>query len=525
MNILIADPVEQTCVDILKAEGFEVDVRTGLREDQILSIIGKYEALIVRSSTRVTAGIISAGKLLRVIGRAGAGVDNIDLETATRRGVIVMNTPGGNTISTAEHTMSLILALARNIPQAHASLQKGMWDRKSFVGTELAGKTIGIVGLGKVGREVSRRCAGFDMTVIGYDPVLTREAAGRIGVALVDLDELLQRSDFVTVHTPLNDETRNLISARTLRLCKPGVRVINCARGGIVDERALLEALDEGRVAGAALDVFEQEPPSQNPLFQHPHVVVTPHLGASTEEAQEKIAIQIAHQIADVLTGRSVVGSVNGDMMQLAMNKELRPYLTLGEKLGKLTAQLMEGKLREMTVSTSGALLENTGTAISASVLKGLFETLLSEPVNYINATAIAKERGIGVVETREQVHSSYSQLVKVRFETDKEKRVLSGTVFGQDNVRITGIDAFHFELNPEGYLLLYTNVDKPGMLATVGSILAEGKINIAGVALGRRGRGERALTAMVLDEVVPPKTLNRLSGVEGISEVKMITL
>lgn len=525
MNILITDPIEQRCVEILKAEGFQVDLHPGMPAKEVQSIIDRYDALIVRSATQVTGEIIAAGKRLKVIGRAGAGVDNIDVQAATRRGIIVMNTPGGNTISTAEHTISLILALARNIPQAQASLQQGLWDRKRYLGTELSGKTIGIVGLGKVGREVAKRCAGFDMVVIGYDPVLTSEAAAKMNVELVDFDDLLRRSDFITLHTPLNDETRGLINEQSLHRCKPGVRIINCARGGIIDERALLDALNRGLVAGAALDVFEHEPPGENPLLQHPNVVATPHLGASTEEAQEKVAVQIAHQVADALLGRGAAGSVNADAIQMAMRTELQPYLALAEKLGKLTAQLMQGKLRTVSVTTCGDLLDQSSAVLSAAVLKGIFETLLTEPVNYINAPLIAKERGIFYSEKKEQEHSIYTQLLSVQYETDKEARSLAGTVFGRRNVRLVGIDTFHFEIEPEGHLLFYSNIDRPGMLAAVGSILAEENINIAGVTLGRYGIGQRALTIMSLDSPITQGILDKLSKLPGVSEVRLVKL
>lgn len=525
IKVLITDPVEDRCAEILQAEGFQVDKRLGLPTSDLLNVIGDYDALVVRSSTRVTAEIINAGKKLKAIGRAGAGVDNIDVQAATRRGIIVMNTPGGNTISTAEHTMSLLLALSRNVPQAHASLQQGIWDRKKFTGTELAGKTIGIIGLGKVGREVAKRCQAFDMTVVGYDPVLTREAALRMNVELVDLEDVFRRSDFISVHTPLNEETHNLLNRETLRLCKPGVRIVNCARGGIVDENALLEALNNGIVAGAALDVFEHEPPIDHPLVRHPRIVATPHLGASTEEAQEKVAQQIATQLADALLGRGIVGSVNADSIHMAMRPELQPYLMLAEKLGKLIAQIMIGKLRTVDVTMCGDLLEQAGSATTSAVLKGIFEMMLSEPVNYINAPVIALERGIALRETKEKEDTRYSHLVRVRYETDKEQHAVSGTVFGKDNIRIVSIDKFHFELNPEGYMLLYTNIDRPGMLAAVGGILAGAKINIAGVALGRAGLKQNALTIMMLDDPIPSSVLQEIDRIEGVSDAKFIRL
>ncbi len=393
MKILITDPIEQSCVDILTREGFHVDLKPGLPADEIKKIIHEYSALIVRSGTKVTADIIEKASAMKVIGRAGAGVDNIDSVAASRKGIIVMNTPGGNTLSTAEHTFSMLMALARNIPNAHASLVAGRWDRKKYMGTEVYGKTLGIAGLGKIGREVAIRAQSFGMVTIGYDPVLGADVASKMNVELVTLDEIYRRSDFITVHTPLSDETRGLLNEKTIAKCKKGVRIINCARGGIVDEAALLKALDSGHVAGAALDVFVDEPPKDFTLAKHPKVVATPHLGASTEEAQEKVAIQIAEQIADALKDRGIVGAVNAAALQAGVPNEIKPYLSLAEKLGSLQAQVMKGQLKELTVELSGELLHKYSELIKAGVLRGMFSKLVSdEPVNYINAPVLQKK-------------------------------------------------------------------------------------------------------------------------------------
>jgi D-3-phosphoglycerate dehydrogenase len=525
MKILISDPIEQSCVDILTREGFQVDQKPGIPADEIKKIIPEYAALIVRSGTKVTADIIAEAKAMKVIGRAGAGVDNIDVEAASRRGIIVMNTPGGNTISTAEHTVAMMLSLARNIPQAHMSLVNGKWDRKKYMGTELVGKTLGIIGVGKIGREVATRSRAFGMTVIGFDPLLASDIALKLGVDLVPLDEIYRRSDFITVHTPLNDETRGILNEKTFAKCKKGVRVINCARGGIIDETALLGALNSGHVAGAALDVFVEEPPKANPLLQHPRVIATPHLGASTEEAQEKVAIQIADQLADALHDRGISGAVNAVALQSGIPAELKPYLLLAEKVGSLQAQVMKGKLRDLTIETRGELLQKHVELLTTGVLKGFFSKLMSEPVNYINAPLLAKSMGVRINERKERDGENYSHLLTVEYATDVEERSFAGTVFGTTKPRIVRIDSFYFEVNPEGILLFYTNTDKPGMLAKVGSILADASINIAGLSLGRSDVGGKALTVVSVDNGIADDVLAKISTLAGVYEAKVVTL
>jgi D-3-phosphoglycerate dehydrogenase / 2-oxoglutarate reductase len=525
MKILISDPIEQSCVEILTKEGFTVDTKPGIPTDELKKIIGEYDGLIVRSGTKVTAEIIAGARAMKAIGRAGAGVDNIDVVAASRRGIIVMNTPGGNTISTAEHTMSLLLSMARNIPQANMSLMNGKWERKKYTGTELVGKILGIVGLGKIGREVAIRSRAFGMTVIGFDPVLANDVAQKIGVELVSLDEIYRRSDFITVHTPLNDETKSLLNEKTIAMCKKGVRLINCARGGIIDEGALLAALASGHVAGAALDVYVEEPPKNVELLHHPHLVATPHLGASTEEAQEKVAIQIAHQMADALHDRGIVGAVNAAALQAGVPDEIKPFLSLAEKIGSLQAQVMKGKLKDITVETRGELLHHHMELLKTGVLRGLFSRVMSEPVNYINAPIVAESMGIRVSEKKERDSESYNQLLSVECTTDVEKRSFGGTVFGTTKPRIVRIDDFYLEVNPEGVLLFYSNTDKPGMLAQVGSILASGKINIAGLSLGRTDIGGKALAVMSVDSPINDETLIKIRSVEGIFEAKVVSL
>ena len=525
MKILVSDNLEQSCIDILMTEGFEVDHKPGLSIAELNNIIGAYDGLVVRSATRVTPEVIGHASVLKVIGRAGTGVDNIDVDAATRRGILVMNTPGGNTVSAAEHTVSMLLALARNIPQAHMSLLRGEWDRKRFTGTEVFEKTIGIVGLGKIGREVATRCQGLGMKVIGYDPVLGNEVAFKLNIQLVSLDEVYRRSDFITVHTPLTDETRGLLNDTTLTKCKRGVRIINCARGGIVDEKALLRSIESGHVAGAALDVFEDEPPKGSPVLKHERVIATPHLGASTEEAQEKVAIQIAHQVADALKGRGYAGLVNGAALQLTMNPEIRPFMTLAERMGSLAAQMTTGKLTNISVGTSGDLLNNSFELMKSCILKGLLSHVIPEPVNFINAPMLSVEMGLTVNDQRDPEKGSFTNLLRLRYTTDQEAKEVAGTVFGASAIRLVKLDRFHFEVNPEGYLLVYTNIDRPGMLARVGSILAKHNVNIAGVSLGRATVGGTALTVMNVDGDIPGEAMDELLRQDGVSELKKVHL
>lgn len=525
MKILVSDQLEQSCIDILANEGFEVDNKLGISADDLKATIGNYEGLVVRSATKVNADVIARAAKMKIIGRAGTGVDNIDVPAATRKGILVMNTPGGNTISAAEHTVSMLLSLARNIPQAHVSLVQGRWDRKKYTGVEVFEKTLGVVGLGKIGREVASRCHAFGMKVIGYDPILASEVAVKASIELVSLDELYRRSDFITVHTPLTKETKGLLNDETIAKCKRGVRVVNCARGGIIEEAALLRALQSGQIGGAALDVFEEEPPKDNPLFRHDRVVVTPHLGASTEEAQEKVAIQIAHQMADALKGRAYTGLVNGAALQMTMNEELRPYALLAEKLGSLAAQLATGKFKSVTVFASGELLCSSMELMKAGVLKGILSHVLPEPVNFVNAPLHASEMGLAVREQREAATENFINLLRVKLQTESGEHEMAGTVYGISTIRLVEIHGFRFELNPEGYLLVYNNIDKPGMLARVGSILAQHNVNIAGVSLGRTAVGDKALTVMNIDSDIPAAAMSELLKQDGVTNLKVIKL
>jgi D-3-phosphoglycerate dehydrogenase len=525
-KIIVTDAVDKKCVGILEDAGYEVTYKPGMPKEEIKKVIKDYNGLIVRSDTQVTPELIELMDNMEVIGRAGAGVDNINLEAATRKGIIVMNTPGGNTISTAEHTMALMLSMCRNVAQANQSLRASKWERKKFKGTELHGKTLGIIGLGKIGREVATRSKAFGITVIGYDPILSTDVASKLGVNLVDLDTLFKQSDIITVHVPLTDETRNLISETSLNNCKDGVKIINCARGGIVDEEALVKALDSGKVSGAAFDVYVKEPPEYSgPFIQHPKIVTTPHLGASTDEAQEKVAIQIAEQIVDLFSQKGVKGAVNAAAIESGGNKELVPFVRLAENLGSLHSQLNKGQLKNININFSGELLHNSTTLLSTAVLKGFLSRKLTAGVNLINAPFLAKEMGILVNETKTGANQNYSNLLSVEFITDKEQRLLAGTVFGNSEIRIVHVDKFHLELRPEGNMLFYYNIDKPGMLANVGKILADAKINIAGLSLGRFDVGKEALTVINVDSEIDKEVVKSISAINGVKNVSAVRL
>jgi D-3-phosphoglycerate dehydrogenase / 2-oxoglutarate reductase len=525
-KIIVTDAVDKKCIPIFEKAGFEVNYKPGMPLDEIKKVIGDYDALIVRSETKATPELIALMKNMKVIGRAGTGVDNVDIDAATRKGIIVMNTPGGNTISTAEHTMALMLSMCRNTAQANQSLRSGKWERKLFKGTEVHGKTLGIIGLGKIGREVAIRAQGFGMIPIGYDPLLGPEVSSKLGIEVVDLDTLYSRADIITVHVPLTAQTENMINDESIKKCKDGVRFINCARGGIIEEAALVRALESGKVAGAAFDVYVKEPPEKDsPLVSNPKVVCTPHLGASTEEAQEKVAVQIAEQIVDLFNSDIAKGAVNAAAIQASGNKEILPYVELAESLGAMHAQLIQGKLLSININYSGENLHSSATLLSTATLKGFLSKKIAEQVNLINAPFLAKEMGIVLNETKSGSNVNYKSLISVEFVSENGKRLLAGTVFGNNEIRIEYIDKFHLELRPEGNMIFYSNTDKPGMLAKVGSILAEAKINIAGLSLGRLDVGKEALTVINVDDNVDKKVVEAISSIEGIHNVYSVKI
>ncbi len=525
LRILIADAVDGKAREIFAADGLDATYAPEISHAELLAAIGGYAALVVRSRTTVSADVLAAGTALRVVGRAGAGVDNIDLGEATRRGVVVMNTPGGNTVSTAEHTISMMLALARNIPAADRSVRSMEWKRKEFVGIEVEGKTLGLIGLGKVGQEVARRAIAFGMRVVACDPLLPDEAMRKLGVEPLTLPGLYRCADFISLHTPLTPETKYLLNEETIGMCKKGVRIVNCARGGIVNERDLLAALGEGTVAGAALDVFEQEPPRNSDLLSHPRIICTPHLGASTEEAQEKVALQVARQVSDYLLDRAIAGSVNADLIRVALRGELRPLIGLSERMGRVMAQLNTGPITGVRLTLRGTVPEDAGDTVLAAFLKGLLGSLLSDTINFINAGILARDRGITTTAIREPGPGRYPLEIEAACSTGDADRVIAGTVFGHRDVRIICLDGYHFEVKPEGNLLVYYNTDKPGMLASVSSILARHSINIADLSLGRLKPGEKALTLIATDQPVSETILREIDKIGGISDIHSLEL
>jgi D-3-phosphoglycerate dehydrogenase len=524
-RILVADKLSEKGLAVLQsAPDVQVDDRAGITAADLLASIGEYDALIIRSDTRVTADVVARAARLKVIGRAGVGLDNVDVAAATRAGIIVMNTPDGNTISASEHTMALMLALARHIPQAHASLASGKWERASFVGTELYGKKLGIVGLGRIGSEVARRARGFEMKIVGVDPYCLPERARTLGVELVPLESLLAESDFITVHVPRSKETVSLIGAPELSRCKKGVRVVNCARGGIIDEAALADAIRSGHVAGAALDVFLEEPPRGNPLVGLPQVVATPHLGASTEEAQENVAEVIARQVLDVLQGRTIANAVNLPALDADRRRELQPLLDLGERLASLAAQLAPGRMRRVTITMAGAATD-AGDALSRSILRGLLLTAHGEKVNYVNSMVLAKEAGIEVSATSSPDAGSHAMLVAIRVEGEAGSRSVAGTLVPGAGPRIVEIDAHRVDIAPEGNLILFFNRDVPGVLGRVATILGDARVNIAALTNGRLAAGSDAVTILSVDDEVPTGVLSAISAVPGLRDARVVRL
>ncbi len=526
MKILISDKLAQEGIDILTGvDSFEVDCQFGIKPEKLKSIIKDYAALIIRSGTKVTADIIEAADNLKYIGRAGVGVDNVDLRAATRKGVVVMNTPGGNTTATAEQTMSLILALSRNIPQAHSSVRQGKWERSKFTGVELHGKTLGIIGLGRIGSTVARMAKGFNMHIVAHDPYISTEIAERMSIELVEFDELLARADYITLHVPKSSETSSLISEKEFAKMKKGVRIINCARGGIIDEGALYKALEEGRVAGCALDVYSKEPPPPDfPLFKFDNCITTPHLGAATSEAQINVAIEIAETVKNALLGKGVVNAVNFPSLDAASFKVLEPYIDLAEKMGKFAGQLISGGIRSIRIVYSGDMNNYKVTPITMSLVYGLLVPILGrETINPINALDLAKERGVKVQEIKSNEEREFVNLVDVEIETDKETFSIWGTLSGNNQPRIVKINGVYVEAKPEGYMLFINNNDRRGIVGAVGTILAKADINIGGITFGREFQGSRVTCVVNVDSPVPKNAIEELEKVEDIVLVKPV--
>jgi D-3-phosphoglycerate dehydrogenase/phosphoserine aminotransferase len=529
-KVLIADQVDPGCKEILERAGFTVDQKTGLSEKELVSIMPSYRGLIVRSATKVTDNILKAGKKLELIGRAGSGVDNIDLISANKLGKIVMNTPGGNTLSTAELTMSMIFACAREIPKACFSLKQGKWERKSFLGTELNGKVIGIIGLGKIGREVARFCQNFGMTTIGFDPILDASVANEYGIEKVQLDDLFKRSDFITVHTPLNSNTKDIINKESISKCKDGVRILNCARGGIINELDLLEGLKSGKVAGAAIDTYTTEPPTKEimELISHPSVVCTPHLGANTNEAQVNVALSIARQFVNAFDNSDYFGVVNAGYIGLARKPHIINYIYLAERLGSISGQLLDGSLKKLTLNLNGDIISKNEEAevISYSVLKGLLSEKMAtgDDINLVNAPQIAKEVGLNIQVNKihPSVKSVYKNSIEIILETDIQKHSITGIVHN-DKMRLVEIDNYKLEFTPEGNILIIKHKDQPGQYSLTAKVLSDNNINVADISLGRIDT--KAMVVLRTDERVDSNTLERIRNIPDCYYVKSLEL
>jgi len=519
-KVLIADKMDPKAAAIFRERGIEADERPGLSPDDLKAIIGGYDGLAVRSSTRVTAAIMDAAlPRLKVIGRAGIGVDTIDVPAATARGIVVMNTPFGNSITTAEHAIAMIFALAREIPQADQSTQAGKWEKNRFIGVELSAKTLGLIGCGNIGSIVADRAHGLKMKVIAYDPFLSPERALELGVEKVELDELLKRSDFISLHTPLTDQTRGILSREALAKTKKGVRIVNCARGGLIDEAALKEALESGHVAGAALDVFVEEPAMDNPLFGTPGLICTPHLGASTSEAQVNVAIQVAEQMADFLLLGGITNAVNMPSLSAEEAPRLKPYMALAEKLGRLVGQVAGADIRSVAVEAEGAAAELNLKPVTGAVLAGLMGTY-SDTVNMVNAPFFAKERGLDVREVRHDREGDYHTLLAVTVGTEAGEKRVAGTLFGNRAPRLVDIFGVAVEAELAPRMIYIVNNDAPGFIGALGTTLGRAGVNIATFNLGRRKAGGEAVALVAVDDPITPELAGELRQLPGVREV-----
>ena len=522
-KVLIADKLSASAVEVFERRGVEVEVAVGLSAQELRAKLPGFDGLAVRSATKVTADVLAAAEGLRVVGRAGVGVDNIDVEAATQRGVVVMNTPGGNSVTTAEHAISLMLALARRIPAADASTKAGKWEKSRFTGVEVTGKTLGLIGCGNIGAIVAERARGLKMRVIAYDPYLSGERARDLGVRKVDsLREVYEAADFITLHVPKTEQTEGMIDAAALKAMKPGVRIVNCARGGLIVEADLAAAIKQGHVAGAAIDVYAEEPARENPLFELEETVCTPHLGASTSEAQEKVAVQVAEQMADYLTTGAVSNALNMPSLSAEDSERLGPYLHLAEQLGSFAGQLTETGLEKVTIEYEGAVAEQNTRPLTQAALAALLRPML-DAVNMVNAPIIARERDIEVSEIKHERDSAYQTLMRVTVETERDKRSVAGTLFGGDKPRIVEINGIPVEAELGPHMLYITNEDKPGLIGALGNTLAEAGVNIATFHLGRSSRGRDALALVEVDDEVQSPIVSKLRELPHIIDVSVL--
>jgi len=519
-RVLIADELSPRAVAVFAERGIDADVAIGLKPDALAARIGDYDGLAVRSATKVTAALIAVADKLKIVGRAGIGVDNIDVPAATQRGIVVMNTPYGNAITAAEHAIAMMFALARQIPAADRSTQAGKWEKSRFMGVELSGKTLGVIGCGNIGAIVADRAQGLKMRVIGYDPFLSEERAIDLGIERVSLDELLARADFVTLHTPMTEATRGMLDAKALAKLKPGARLINCARGGLIVEEDLAAALDKGQVAGAAIDVFVEEPARQNPLFGRDTVVATPHLGAATAEAQENVAVQIAEQMADFLLTGAVTNAVNMPSLSAEDARRLKPYMKLAEQLGSFAGQLTETGIKSVAIDYEGAIAELNVKPLTATALAGLLAPQLAS-VNLVNAPVICRERDIRVSETLQAEPSDYQSLMRITVTTERRTRSVAGTVFAGDKPRLVAVEGMPLEAELGEHILFVRNLDKPGFIGALGNALGAASINIATFHLGRTAAGQDAICLIEVDQKLTPALLDAVRGLPNVVQVK----
>lgn len=523
MKVLVSDSLSPEGVEILKKH-FTVDVSTGLSEDELVEKIGDFDALVVRSGTKVTARIIEAASNLKIIGRAGVGVDNIDVDAATKKGIIVVNAPEGNMIAAAEHTISMMMAMSRNIPQANASLKARKWNRSKFMGVEVNGKTLGVIGLGRIGSEVAKRASGLQMKLIGYDPFISEERAKDLGIKLMTVNEIAKQADYITVHTPLTKETRNILDDEQFALMKDGVRILNCARGGIINEEALARAVASGKVAGAAIDVFVNEPPFDSPLLDFDNVIVTPHLGASTVEAQVNVAIAIAEEVVSVLSGGLARNAINIPSVKPEAMAVLAPYLRLAEIMGKIVGQLVGGSYEKVEIGYNGEIAGKDTRPLTVSALKGLLEMALGSGVNYVNASTLAKSRKIAVVESKSEYAEEYASTISIRLIRGNETKSISGTVVG-DEPKIVSIDSDSVDIFPGGHMIFAKHINRPNVIGPCCLVLGANNINISGMQVGRVEVGGTTIMVLNVDSDVPQEILDKVRQVEGVIDAKLVVL
>ncbi|MFN0117827.1 MAG: phosphoglycerate dehydrogenase [Elusimicrobiota bacterium] len=522
VNVLVSDPIDKEGLEpLLSNSKFNVSIKTGLKPEELLKEIGIADVLLVRSETRVTPTVLESGKNLKLVGRAGVGVDNIDLAAASKQGVIVMNVPGGNTVSAAEHTVSLIMALAHNVAAADSSMKQGRWDRKKFTGSELVGKKLGLIGLGRVGREVATRALGLEMQIMAHDPMADPEWCKLVGVKLVSLETVIAESDFISTHVPLTEATKNMINAQTIAKMKKGVRIVNCARGGVIDEKALLDALNSEHVKGAALDVFEQEPPTDYSVIKHPNVVATPHLGASTEEAQSKVAVQLAEAVVEYFEKGIPRNALN---LPAGLPPEIKPYTVLANRLGRFIGQIVDGPIKKITITGAGTLSRHNLSPLTADATAGILSSRTSG-ITAVNAVGKAADFSIEIKEVAEPDSKEYTGLLSIEVDTGRTRRKVSGAIFRTDQPHLVAIDDLVLDIIPEGNMIVLTNIDRPGVVGFVGTILGAAQINIAGYDVGRRAAGGEAVSILTVDEKVTDKVLEAIRTNAAILDVRLVQI